>query len=151
MTDPPQPSKDPGDVMGDDEHRPDAPTEPPDKPLDEEVEGARVECLEVERAETGVSEVSGVLRGSAEGTGDDGVKTHRPADPDEPHDKVEGARVEAVETAMSKALRGVQEDPGRVVDEDCRPGMPDEPPDKPYGVPCDPDRVQVEPGGISKS
>ena len=86
-------------------------------------------------------------RGSAEGTGDDGVETRRPADPDEPHDKVEGARVEAVETAVSKASRGVERGPGDDGDKGRRPGMPDEPPDQPYGAPSDPDSVQVEPGG----
>ena len=91
--------------------------------------------------------MSGASRGGAEGTGDDSVETCRPADPDEPHDEVEGTRVEAVETAMLEALRGIQEDPGKVVDEDCRPGMPDEPPDKPDGAPHDPEYVQVEPGG----
>ena len=50
MRNPTRPSEDPGDAMGDDEHRPDAPTEPPNKPLDEEVEGTRVEGSEVEMA-----------------------------------------------------------------------------------------------------
>ena len=95
---PTRPSEDLGDATGDDERRPDAPTEPPDKPLDEEVEGARVEGSEVE---TGVPESS----------------------------------------------RDVEESPHMDGDEERRPGWPDEPPDKPYGIPRDPDRVQVEPGG----
>ena len=68
---PPRPSEDPADAMGNNEHRPDAPTEPPDKP-----KGMRRRWGE-ERAEMGVSEMSGVSRGSAWGTGDDGVETRR--------------------------------------------------------------------------
>ena len=62
--------------------------------------------------------VSGEPRGSAEGMGDNGVETHRPKKPGDPHNEVEGARVEAVETAMSKASRGIEKSPGEVIDEE---------------------------------
>ena len=61
----PRPSEDPADATGDDEQRPDAPTEPPDMP-----EGMRRRGSQ-ERVET---RVSGASRGSAWGTDDDGVE-----------------------------------------------------------------------------
>ena len=88
-----------------------------------------------------------MLRGSAQGTGDDGAETRRPAKPGDSDDEVEGARVEAVETAMSKASRGVEESPGEVVDKERRPGTPDEPPGKPQVESGVPTGVEVEPGG----
>ena len=98
--------------MGDDEHRPDAPTEPPNIPEGTRRRGSR------ERVKTRVSRVSEVPRGSTEGTGDDGVETHRPAKPGDPDDEVEGARVEAVEMAVSEASKGVEEWPGEVSNDD---------------------------------
>ena len=82
MTDPHRPSRDPADAMGDDEHRPDAPTEPPNKP-----EGTRRRWGD-ERAETGVPELS---RGVEESLGVDGNEEGRPGWPDEPPDKPYGA------------------------------------------------------------
>ena len=140
-TDPPRPSEDPVDVTGDNERRPDTPTEPPDLP-----EGTRRQWGE-ERAETGVSEVLGALRGSAKCTADNGIKTHQPAKPGDPDDEVEGARVEAVETAMLKVSRSVEEGPGEVIDEERRPGKLEEPPGEAQVESNDPDSVQVEPGG----
>ena len=78
-----RPSEDPGDVMGDNKRHPDAPTEPPDKPLDKEVEGARVEGLEVEMA---VAEAS---RGIQECPDEDGCDERRPGMADEPPDKAQ--------------------------------------------------------------
>ena len=94
---PTRPSEDPGDVTGDDEHRPDAPTEPPNKPLDKEVEGARVEGLEVE---TAVAEES---RGVEEDPREDGSDERRPGMADEPPDE---AQVE------SRGPDSVQVEPG---------------------------------------
>ena len=71
MRNPPKPSEDPGDVTGDDERHPDAPTEPPDLP-----EGMRRQWRQ-EQVEMRVSRVLGASRGSAQGTGDDGIETHR--------------------------------------------------------------------------
>ena len=95
--DPPQPSEDPGDATGDDERRPDAPTEPPDKPLDEEVEGARVEGSEVE---TAMAEASRVVQESPD---EDGSDERRPGMADEPPDE---AQVE------SRGPDSVQVEPG---------------------------------------
>ena len=100
-----------------------------------------------ERVKTRVSRVSEVLRGSTEGTGDDGVETRQPAKPGDPDDKVEGARVEAVEMAVSEASRGVEEWPGEVGNDENRPGTPEEPPNEPQVESNDPDSVQVKPGG----
>ena len=86
MYNPSRLSRDPADTMGDDEHRPGAPTEPPDLP-----KGMRRQWGEV-RAKTGVSEASGVMRGSAKCTGDGSTETHRPAKPGDSDDEVEGAR-----------------------------------------------------------
>ena len=69
--------------MGDNERRPDAPTEPPDKPLDKEVEGARVEGSEVE---TAVAEAS---RGIQECPDEDGSDERRPRMADEPPDEAQ--------------------------------------------------------------
>ena len=87
----------------------DTPTEPPNMPEGTKGPGSR------ERVE---SRVSGASRGSAWGTDDDGAKTRRPAKPGDPDDEVEGARVEAVETAVSEASRGVEECPGEVSDDE---------------------------------
>ena len=137
-TDPPRPSEDPADATGDDECRPDAPTEPPDMP-----EGMRRRGIQ-EWVET---RVSGVLRVGAEGTGDDGIKTRWPEKPNKPNHKVEGARVEAVETRLLEVSRDVKESPDMDGDKERRPGWPNEPPDKPYGASRNPTEVQVEPGG----
>ena len=83
--DPPRPSEDPADVMGDDKRCPDTPTEPPNKPLDKEVEGTRVEGSEVE---TAMAEVS---RDIEESPGIDGNEERRPGWPDGPPDKPYGA------------------------------------------------------------
>ena len=88
-----------------------------------------------------------VLRGSAEGMGDDGIETHRPKKPGDPHNKVEGTRVEAVETAMSKDSRSVEEDPGEVGHDENQPGKFKEPPDELQVKLRDPTGFQVEPGG----
>ena len=137
-TDPPRPSEDPVDTTGDYERRPDAPTEPPDMPEGTKRRGSR------EQVEP---RVSGVLRGSAQGTGDDGAKTRPPVKPGDPDDEVEGARVDAVEMGALKATRGDEEDPGEDGDEERRPGIPDEPSDEPQVESRDPTGVQVEPGG----
>ena len=78
MMDPTRPSEDPGDAAGDDECRPDAPTGPPDQPLDEEVEGARVEGSEVETAMVGES------GGVEEDLGKVGDNENRPGKFEEP-------------------------------------------------------------------
>ena len=108
MTDPPRRSEDPADATGDDERRPDAPTEPPNMP-----EGTRRRGIR-EQVETRVS----ASRGGAEGTGDDGVEMRRPEKPNKPNHEVEGARVEAVETRLLKASRGIKESPGVDGDEE---------------------------------
>ena len=82
-TDPARPSEDLADTMGDDEHRPDAPTEPPNKPLDEEVEGTRVEGSEVKTA------MAEVLRGVQESPDEDGSDEDRPGMADEPPDEAQ--------------------------------------------------------------
>jgi hypothetical protein len=74
-TDPPRPSEDPADTTGDDERRPDGPTEPPDKP-----EGARGRRGEA-RVETRRSKASREVEG---GAGDDDDEERRPGKPDEP-------------------------------------------------------------------
>ena len=134
MRNPPQPSEDPGDATGNDERRPDAPTELPDKP-----EGRRGR-----RGKTRVFEASRERMGS---TGDDSVEMCRPEKPDKPNHEVEGARVDEVEMRWSKALRGVEESPDEDGSDECRPGMPDEAPDEPSHETLDPSTVQVEPGG----
>ena len=91
-----------------------------------------------------------MLRGSTQGTGDDGVETRRlkkPGNPHDPHDGVEGARVEEVETAVSEAYRGIKEGPGEVIDEENQPGIPDEPHSEPQVESGVPTGVEVEPGG----
>jgi hypothetical protein len=76
-TNPTRPSRDPADATGDDEHRPDAPTEPPDMP-----EGTRGRGS-WERVETGVSRASREVEG---GPGDDDEE-HRSLRSDEPPDE----------------------------------------------------------------
>ena len=78
--DPVRPSEDPADATGDAERRPDAPTEPPDKP---DGTGRREGEQSVEEVEAEVS------RASVEGTevaGDDGDEERRLGKPDEPPD-----------------------------------------------------------------
>ena len=82
MKNPIRPSRDLADATGDDKHRSDAPTEPPDMP-----EGTRRRWGD-ERAETGVSEVS---RGVERGPGDDGDEGRQPGMSDEPPDQPYGA------------------------------------------------------------
>jgi hypothetical protein len=72
---PPRPLEDPGDMTGDDERRPDGPTEPPDQP-----EGTRGRGGEA-RVETAVLKAS---RDVEEGPSEDGDEDRRPGVPDEP-------------------------------------------------------------------
>ena len=140
-TDPTRPSRDPEDATGDDERRPDAPTEPPNMPEGMRGRGSRDGNARVE------TEVSRTSRGHAEATGEISDEPRRPTKPNDSPDELEVARVEEVETSLSKASRGVQEGPGDGDDEERRPGVPDEPPDEPYGEPRNPEGVEVEPGG----
>jgi len=75
---PPRPSEDPGDAMGDDEHHPDAPTEPPDMPKGRRGRGGEV------RVKTSMS---GTSRECGGGTGDEGGDKRRPGKPTEPPDE----------------------------------------------------------------
>ena len=88
-----------------------------------------------------------MLRGSTQGTGDETRRLKKPGNPHDPHDRVEGARVEEVETAVSEAYRGIKEGPGEVVDEENQPGIPDEPHSEPQVESGVPTGVEVEPGG----
>ena len=114
-TDPPRPSEDPADAMGDDEHRPDAPTEPPDMP-----EGMRRRGT-WERVE---KRVSGASRGVQEDLGVDGDEERRPGWPDEPPDKPYGAprdpdRVQAEpggKTAVEQDGSAAHEDADATID-----------------------------------
>ena len=60
--------------------------------------------------------VSGVSRGGAEGTGDDGVETCRPEKPNKPNHKPQDTRRrwgdERAETGVPELSRGVEESPG---------------------------------------
>jgi hypothetical protein len=94
-TNPTRPSIDPADTMGDNEHRPDVPTEPPDQP-----EGTREQRSEP-RVETREVRSLRVSTEGAETTGDDGDDERRLAVPDEPPDELysepcdrEGVQVE---------------------------------------------------------
>ena len=142
-TDPTRPSRDPEDATGDDERRPDAPTEPPNMPEGTKGRGSRDGDARVE------TEVSRTSRGHAEGTGDSSIKARRPEKPDQLPDEVEGARVQEVEMVMSKVSRSVEEDPGDDGGEGSE--RPDEPPDEPRGESGGPTDVQVEPGGETKA
>ena len=83
-TDPARPSEDPADATGDDERRPDEPTEPPDKP---EGAGRRDGEQSVEEVESSEAEVSRESTDGAEATGDDGDDERRPGKPDELPDR----------------------------------------------------------------
>ena len=141
-TNPTRPSRDPEDTTGDDERRPDAPTELPNIP-----EGTGGRDGEA-RVKTAVSEAS---TESAGGTGKNRDESCRPMKPDVPHDEVEGARVEEVETAVSKASRSI-EDPGDDGDDDDKESeRPDASPDELRGESGGPTDVQVEPGGETEA
>ena len=86
-TNPHRPSKDPVDTPGDDERRPDRPTEPPDMAEGTGERGG--EWRATERVEAVVSRMS---RGHTLGAGGSGGEEHRPQRPDEPPNE---ARAEA--------------------------------------------------------
>jgi hypothetical protein len=123
-TNPPRPSEDPADATGDDERRPDAPTEPPNKPEGMRGQGSR------ERAETGVFEAA---RGGERGPGEDGDEECRPGRPDEPPDKPEveprgptGVEVEpGGKTDVEQDERAAHEDADAMADGSAEETHPD--------------------------
>ena len=103
-TDASRPSEDPADATGDDERRPDEPTEPPDKPEGMRWRGSEQRVGEVELR---------VSRASTEGVeaaGDDGDEERRPGKPDEPPDR---PQVESTEPADIQVEPGGETDAER--------------------------------------
>jgi hypothetical protein len=96
-TNPCRPSRDPADATGDDERRPDAPTEPPDMPEGTRGRGSR------ERVETRVTRVSESSRDVDEDPGEVGGEERRPGVPDEPFDEP---------NVEPRDLQSVQVEPG---------------------------------------
>ena len=141
-TDPARPSRDPEDATGNDERRPDAPTEPPDMPGGTRGRGSR------EGVET---EVSRGPNRAAEATGGNGDETRRPEKPDGSPNEVEGARVEEVETSVLQASKDIQDGPGDGDNDERRPERPAGPSDEPSVERRDPADVQVEPGGATEA
>lgn len=141
-TDPTRPSRDPEDATGNDERRPDAPTEPPDMPGGTRGRGSR------EGVET---EVSRGPNRAAEATGGNGDETRRPEKPDGSPNEVEGARVEEVETSVLQASKDIQDGPGDGDNDERRPERPAGPSDEPSVERRDPADVQVEPGGATEA
>ena len=94
-----------------------------------------------------VNELARMMNDESRPSKDPGDTTGDDEPTERSNDRVEGVRVEAVETAMSKVSRSVEEGPGKVVDEERRPGTPDEPSGELRVESRDPTGVQVEPGG----
>ena len=107
-TDLARPSEDPADATGDDERRPDEPTEPPDMP---EGTGRRDDRQRVDEVGSSEAEVSRELTDGAEATGNDGDDERRPGKPDELPDK---PQVEFTDPANVQVEPGSETDAERI-------------------------------------
>ena len=99
-----RPSEDPADATGDDERRPDEPTEPPDKPEGMGWRGSEQRVGEVELR------VSRASTEGAEAAGDDGDEERRPVKPNEPPDR---PQVESTDPANIQVEPGGETDAER--------------------------------------
>ena len=106
-TDTPRPSEDTGDATGDDEHRPDAPTEPPDTPKGTRGRGGEL------KAET---RTSGMSRGAEEDAGSDGDEERRARKPDEPTGRPQDRPRDRTDVQVDPGERTAHRSAGAVVD-----------------------------------